>query len=91
MVKGTTRQVMVVKTPETGLFEQAIFLLREDSLEKQGITERQILEEAKRLSGTCTDSFGKRRKRYELPPFVWSGMGGALVGFAWLLTMIIAS
>lgn len=91
MVKGITRQVMVVKTPETGLFEQAIFLLREDFPEKQGITERQILEEAKRLSGTCVDSFGKKRKHYELLPLVWSGMGAALMGFAWLLTMIIAS
>ena len=33
MVKGVTRQVVVVKSPDPKLFEQAIFLLREEALE----------------------------------------------------------
>ena len=44
MVKGNTRQVIVVKSPDPKLFEQAIFLLREDALEKQGLTRREANE-----------------------------------------------
>ena len=33
MIKGINRQVIVVKSPDPRLFEEAIFLLREDALE----------------------------------------------------------
>ena len=49
MVKGTTRQVLVVRPQESDLFEQAIFLLREEALEQHGVTEQALLEEARRL------------------------------------------
>lgn len=90
MVKGTTRQVMVVKTPDTGLFEQAIFLLKEDSLEKQGITERQILEEARRLSESGPEGDRRYRGVHRLPPLVWSGIGASLTGLVWLLTLLLS-
>ena len=32
MVKGISRQVIVVRSPDPKLFEQAIFILREDAL-----------------------------------------------------------
>ena len=47
MVKGTTRQVLVVRPQESDLFEQAIFLLREEALEQHGVTEQALLEEAR--------------------------------------------
>ena len=50
MVKGTTRQVLVVRPQESDLFEQAIFLLREEALEQHGVTEQALLEEARRLA-----------------------------------------
>ena len=45
MVKGVSRQVIVVKSPDRKLFEQAIFILREDA---EGVTDEQLLREAKR-------------------------------------------
>ena len=42
MVKGTTRQVLVVRPQESDLFEQAIFLLREEALEQPDFTTMQI-------------------------------------------------
>ena len=47
MVKGTTRQVLVVRPQESDLFEQAIFLLREEAREQHGVTEQALLEEAR--------------------------------------------
>lgn len=43
MVKGTTRQVLVLRPQESDLFEQAIFLLREEALEQHGVTEQALL------------------------------------------------
>ena len=47
MVKGTTRQVLVVRPQESDMFEQAIFLLREEALEQHGVTEQALLEEVR--------------------------------------------
>ena len=42
MVKGVSRQVIVVKSPDPKLFEQAIFILRTDA---EGITDEMLLKE----------------------------------------------
>ena len=46
MVKGISRQVIVVKSPDPKLFEQAIFILR-DSAVKEGVTEAMLMKQAK--------------------------------------------
>ena len=43
MVNGTSRQVIVVHSPDPKLFEQAIFILREDA---KGVTNEALLKEA---------------------------------------------
>ena len=45
MVKGISRRVIVVRSPDQRLFEQAIFLLKEDALEQQGVTAQQVVQE----------------------------------------------
>lgn len=89
MVRGITRQVVVVKPPETKLFEQAIFLLREDALEKHGVTERELLEEARRVADGYVVREPPRKNRRSLPPLLWAAIGAAPVTMAWLFTMII--
>ncbi len=49
MVKGVARQVIVVRQPDRRLFEQAIFIVKEDALEG-GVTAQQVLDEAKRVA-----------------------------------------
>lgn len=61
MVKGTTRQVIVVRPQESDLFEQAIFLLREEALEQHGVTEQALLEEARRLAAAPPSARPHRR------------------------------
>ena len=87
MVKGNARQVIVVRSPDTKLFEQAIFLLKEDALEKNGVGERELLEQARRLA----DGYIKKepRKKRRLPPLFWLGAGAFSVGLPWILTLII--
>ena len=90
MVKGITRKVVVVKDPDTGVFEQAIFLLKEDLADKRGVTEGQILEEARRLAGVCPQGAKAKPHRGILRPFVWSGIGAGFTALVWFLTGIIA-
>lgn len=86
MIKGCNRQVIVVKSPDPRLFEEAIFLLREDAIERHGVTEGELLDQARRLaegfSGRCS------AKRFRLPPLAWSGIGAAATGLAWILTLL---
>ncbi len=85
MVKGVSRQVIVVHSPEPELFEQAIFILKDEAVGREGVTDEALLKEAKRLISNPA-----RKKRLVL----WSGpvwaVGGALVmGAIWLLTVLI--
>ena len=46
MVKGINRQVIVVRSPDPSLFEQAIFLLRPDAPESCNVTQDELLRQA---------------------------------------------
>ena len=89
MVKGNTRQVVVVKSPDPKLFEQAIFLLREDALEKHGVGERELLEEARRVANGFVMHTTPTKKRRTLPPRGWAAIGAAPVSLAWLMTVLL--
>ncbi len=39
MVKGLNRQVIVVHSPDQKLFDQAIFILKDDAVGKEGVTD----------------------------------------------------
>lgn len=88
MVKGNTRQVVVVKAPDGRLFEQAIFLLREDALEKNGVGEAELLEEARRIADGYAAPRRARRATVGLKPLLWGAMGAAPVALAWILTAL---
>ena len=62
MVKGVSRQVILVHAPDPKLFEQAIFILRDDAV-GEGITDEQLLKEAQQLIRS-PEPKGKKRKMY---------------------------
>ena len=79
MVKGVSRQVIVVHSPDPKLFDQAIFILKEDAV-GQGITEEALLKEAKQIiRGPVKKLYGP----------VWACGGALATGVAWLLTTIL--
>lgn len=85
MVKGISRQVIVVQAPEPKLFEQAIFILREDMGE--GITDEALLKEAqKAINGP--DKTARKRHVWLYGAF-WAAAGALTTGIAWLLTVLI--
>ena len=85
MVKGISRQVIVVHAPEPKLFEQAIFILKEDAV-WEGITDEILLKEAQQaIHGG--ERQGKKRHFY-LYGAVWATGGAMLTGLVWLMTVL---
>lgn len=82
MVKGVSRQVIVVHSPDRKLFEQAIFILRED-VPQQGITEEMLLQEARQAARNS------KKQPSVAPGPVWAFGGALATAFIWLLTVLI--
>ena len=54
MVKGITRQVILVKSPDPRLFEEAIFIVKEEALAREGASADKVLREARQAAdGAC--------------------------------------
>lgn len=85
MVKGVSRQVIVVQGTDQKLFDQAIFILRDSALGK-GVTDEDLLKEADRaIHGKDPDR--PRKSWYRYGP-VWAVGGAAVTGAVWLLTAL---
>lgn len=85
MVKGISRQVIVVDAPEPKLFDQAIFILKDDMGE--GITDEVLLKEAQRaIQGSDKSS---RKRHIWLYGAFWAAAGAMATGLAWLMTVWI--
>lgn len=88
MVKGVSRQVIVVRPPDARLFEQAIFLLRDDE-RSAGVTDAQLLQQAQRAVGQYLHTCHTPRRFSLWQKLLWSGAGAALSGLIWLLLRIL--
>lgn len=77
MVKGISRQVILVHSPEPELFEQAIFILKDNAA---GITDEMLLKEAKRIINT------PKRRKHNGP--LWACGGAVATGLIWLITTL---
>ncbi|MCD8146968.1 MAG: translation initiation factor 2 [Clostridiales bacterium] len=89
MVKGISRRVIVVRSPDPRFFEQAIFLMKEDALHAQGVTAEQVVNEARQAAAgylrRTSDPKGWRQPSARLPWWVWFALGACAVGLVWLI------
>ena len=83
MVKGISRQVIVVQSPDQKIFEQAIFILK-DGVVKEGVTDAELLREARKAAG---EGSGRKRKSGLQGP-VWACGGAMATGILWLLSVL---
>lgn len=81
MVKGITKQVIVVHSPDPKLFEQAIFILKENAV-REGITDEILLKEAK-------NAIRKQEKTKKTFAPLWACTGAGAVGLVWLLSCLL--
>ena len=83
MVKGISKQVILVQSPDRELFDQAIFILKDEAV-GEGITEELLLKEARRAINMPAK---KPKLRYYGP--AWACGGALVTGIAWLLTILM--
>ena len=83
MVKGISRQVIVVQSPEQKLFEQAIFILKEDA---KPVSDEALLKEAERV---IRGPMGGRKRRLVLHGPVWACGGAVFTALLWLATALL--
>ena len=90
MVKGISRRVVVIDSPDQRSFEQAIFLVRNDAA-GQGVTAQELVEEARRVARNYAGGDHGRLTRAwrELSPAVYTLMGAAGIGLVWLTVWLV--
>lgn len=66
MVKGVSRRVIVVDSPDPRIFEQAIFILPTDG---GGVSSRQLVDEAVRIARSYARGQTGVRRRWRPPSF----------------------
>lgn len=84
MVKGISKQVIVVNSPDPELFEQAIFILNEDAVGREGVTEERLLKEARSLIGAGRS----QRQNVLIAATVWASAGAFATGLIWLISAL---
>ena len=89
MVKGLSRRVVMVRLPDEKVFEQAIFLVRDDAPDTAAGAGDIVREACRVADGYVT----RRQKRGGAPgplTAVFWAMGGAgVTGIAWVLAALL--
>ena len=62
VIKGTASRVIVVKSPDPGIFREAFFILRDDYFSNRGISQEELLRQA-RQAARRTKGGGLRARR----------------------------
>ena len=88
MLKGISRRVIVVKSPDRRFFEEAIFFVKEGAIGTGGVTAEQVVEEARRVA----DGFVKKRQRkwyQHIPATGYMILGAVIATIVCCLTMAV--
>ena len=84
MVKGITRQVILVKSPDPRWFEEAIFVVKEEAMAREGESADQILKEARRAAnGYLKQEREWNRRLRGIPGPAWGGLVVVLASAGW--------
>ncbi len=85
MVKGVSRRVVVVKPEGNRLFEQAIFIMRDDA---KGCDEESLMREACMTAEEYVRKSGRGKRFVKIPAPAFAAAGAAVTGVAWLVSLI---
>lgn len=84
MVKGISRRVIVIKSPDQHLFDEAIFIVKEDAL-KAGVSSEDIIKQAQEVADRYVRYHLKRRFLPRLPAPAFAFLGAGLTVLIWYL------
>ena len=89
VVKGTSKRVVVIKSPDPKVFEQAFFIIREDYLTRKG--QPNALKEAQQVADDYIRSMVTKPRRILRGKawILWLSGGAVLVGLVTFLLWLI--
>lgn len=91
MVRGTGRRVVVVKSPDPKIFDEAIFVIRDDLFHRGTSADTVIAEARKAASAYLRSATGLRRRPFwrRVPAALYAAAGGLAAGLAWLAFRLV--
>ena len=84
VVKGLSRKVIIVKSPDPKIFEQAIFIVRDDYLSTQGVGQKELLRQARAAANGYVNATSGWHRFAHLPWPWLLGAAGCLGGLIWM-------
>ena len=89
MVRGTNRRVVVVRSPDPQIFEEAIFIIREDLFRREDSADKVLRQARQAANAYLGRTVGKRRWYARLPATLYAGLGAVAAGIAWLAFRLV--
>ena len=89
MVKGLSRKVIIVKSPDPKIFEQAIFIVRDEYLSCPGIGQKELLRQAKQAANGFVDKTYGWHRFQNVHPGIFALLGAGAIGLVWLAAAIL--
>ena len=90
VVKGITRQVILVKSPDPKLFEEAIFIVKEEAMNREGVSADQVIRQARQAAdGYLRNSRVSRGRLGALSGPLWGAAGAAAASLLWGIWLLL--
>ena len=89
VVKGVSRRVIVIKSPDRHLFDEAIFIVRDDALRDGGVTGDEIIRQAQEVADNYVRFHLSRSLLSRVPAPAFAAIGAALTALAWVLALYV--
>jgi hypothetical protein len=86
LVKGVSRRVIVVDSPDPQIFEQAIFVLSSDGA---GVNQQQLVDQAVRVAKSYARTHGIPQRSLHMTPPLWMAAGSAVIGAIWAAVALL--
>lgn len=86
LVKGVSRRVIVVDSPDPQIFEQAIFVLSSDGA---GVNQQQLVDQAVRVVKSYARTHGIPQRSFHMTPPLWMAAGSAVIGAIWAAVALL--
>ncbi len=88
VIKGISKRIVVVKSPDPKVFEEAIFIVKEGYLERGKRID--ALKEAQKVANAyIRGAAAPSVNRFRIPPIVWAAAGAILIGIVWALITVL--
>lgn len=87
-VKGVARRVVIVRSPAESVFEEAIFIVREEAERSGGVSREEVLSEARRAAGAYVGAVSPPSRRIGWKTWAFLGTCAAALALALVIILI---